>query len=131
RSGAEVRREAEGMQGRKITLPGEPELAPAAVVVPADPSSAAFPMVAASIVPGSEGILTEVMTNPLRTGLIVTLREMGADIEALELRTAGGEEGADLRARASARRGAEGPAARPPSIIDQYPRRAGAARRAP
>src|SRR5262249_4835803 len=95
--GAGVRPQAEG--SRKITLRGEPELAPAAVVVPADPSSAAFPMVAASIVPGSEVILTEVMTNPLRTGLIVTLREMGADIEALELRSAGGEEVADLRVR--------------------------------
>ena len=119
--GAEVRLEAEGMQGRKITLRGEPELAPAAVVVPADPSSAAFPMVAASIVPGSEVILTEVMTNPLRTGLIVTLREMGADIEALELRSAGGEEVADLRVRASALRGVEVPAARAPSMIDEYP----------
>src|SRR5215468_6240922 len=71
--GAEVRIETEG-EGRKITLKGEPELAPAAVVVPADPSSAAFPMVAALIVPGSEVILTNVMTNPLRTGLILTLR---------------------------------------------------------
>src|SRR6266702_1303652 len=75
--GAEVRVEAEGAQGRKITLRGEPELAPAPVLVPADPSSAAFPMVAASIVPGSEVILADVMTNPLRTGLVVTLREMG------------------------------------------------------
>jgi 3-phosphoshikimate 1-carboxyvinyltransferase len=119
--GAEVSVEAEGMQGRKITLRGEPELAPAAVVVPADPSSAAFPMVAASIVPGSEVTLTDVMTNPLRTGLIVTLREMGADIEALELRSAGGEEVADLRVRASPLRGVEVPAARAPSMIDEYP----------
>jgi 3-phosphoshikimate 1-carboxyvinyltransferase len=119
--GAQVRVEAEGMQGRKITLRGEPELAPAAVVVPADPSSAAFPMVAASIVPGSEVILAEVMTNPLRTGLIVTLREMGADIEELELRNAGGEEVADLQVRASALRGVEVPAARAPSMIDEYP----------
>jgi 3-phosphoshikimate 1-carboxyvinyltransferase len=119
--GAEVSVEAEGMQGRKITLRGEPELAPAAVVVPADPSSAAFPMVAASIVPGSEVTLTDVMTNPLRTGLIVTLREMGADIEALELRSAGGEEVADLHVRASPLRGVEVPAARAPSMIDEYP----------
>jgi 3-phosphoshikimate 1-carboxyvinyltransferase len=119
--GAEVRVEAEGMQGRKITLHGEPELAPAAVVVPADPSSAAFPMVAASIVPSSEVTLTDVMTNPLRTGLIVTLREMGADIEALELRSAGGEQVADLRVRASPLRGVEVPAARAPSMIDEYP----------
>ena len=66
--GAEVRLEAEGAQGRKITVRGEVELAPAPVVVPADPSSAASPMVAALIVPGSEVILTDVMTNPLRTG---------------------------------------------------------------
>src|SRR5439155_12485132 len=119
--GAEVRVEAEGAQGRKITLRGEPELAPAPVVVPADPSSAAFPMVAALLAPGSEVILTDVMTNPLRTGLIVTLREMGADIEALDLRSDGGEEMADFRVRASALRGVEVPAARAPSMIDEYP----------
>jgi len=119
--GAEVRVEAEGAHGRKITLRGESELAPAPVVVPADPSSAAFPMVAALLAPGSEVILTDVMTNPLRTGLIVTLREMGADIEALDLRSDGGEEMADLRVRASALRGVEVPAARAPSMIDEYP----------
>jgi 3-phosphoshikimate 1-carboxyvinyltransferase len=119
--GAEVTVEAEGAQGRKITLRGEVELAPAPVVVPADPSSAAFPLVAALLVPGSEVILTDVMTNPLRTGLIVTLREMGAHIEALELRSDGGEEMADLRVRASALRGVEVPAARAPSMIDEYP----------
>ena len=119
--GAEVRVEAEGAQGRKITVRGEPELAAAPVAVPADPSSAAFPMVAASIVPGSELILTDVMTNPLRTGLLVTLREMGADIEALEPRSAGGEEVADFRVRASALRGVEVPPARAPSMIDEYP----------
>jgi 3-phosphoshikimate 1-carboxyvinyltransferase len=119
--GAEVRVEAEGAHGRKITLRGESELAPAPVVVPADPSSAAFPIVAALLVPGSEVILTDVMTNPLRTGLIVTLREMGADIEALDLRSDGGEEMADLRVRASALRGVEVPAVRAPSMIDEYP----------
>jgi len=119
--GAEVRLEAEGVHGRKITVRGEVELVPAPVVVPADPSSAAFPMVAASIVPGSEVILTDVMTNPLRTGLILTLREMGAAIETLDLRSAGGEEIADLRVRASNLRGVEVPAARAPSMIDEYP----------
>src|SRR5258707_504258 len=107
--------------GRKIAVRGEAELAPAPVVVPADPSSAAFPMVAAAIVPGSEIILTDVMTNPLRTGLIVTLREMGAEIETLDLRSAGGEEIADLRVRASELRGIEVPPARAPSMIDEYP----------
>jgi 3-phosphoshikimate 1-carboxyvinyltransferase len=90
-------------------------------VVPADPSSAAFPMVAALLVPGSEVILTDVMTNPLRTGLITTLREMGADIETLDRRSDVGEEMADIRVRASALRGVEVPAARAPSMIDEYP----------
>ncbi len=85
-----------------------PSSVPAPVVVPADPSSAAFPMVAALIVPGSDVILTDVMTNPLRTGLITTLREMGADIEALNVRSDGGEEMADLRVRASALHGRRG-----------------------
>jgi 3-phosphoshikimate 1-carboxyvinyltransferase len=119
--GAEVRIEADGASGRKITVKGEPELAPAPVVVPADPSSAAFPMVAALIVPGSDVILTDVMTNPLRTGLITTLREMGGDIATLEARGDGGEEMADFRMRASALRGVEVPAARAPSMIDEYP----------
>jgi 3-phosphoshikimate 1-carboxyvinyltransferase len=119
--GADIRVESDGADGRKITLKGEPELVPAPVAVPADPSSAAFPMVAALLVPGSEAVLTGVMTNPLRTGLITTLREMGADIEALELRSDLGEEMADFRVRASALRGVEVPAARAPSMIDEYP----------
>jgi len=94
---------------------------PAAVVVPADPSSAAFPMVAALIAAGSEVILTGVMTNPLRTGLITTLREMGAEIEALNVRSDVGEEMADVRVRALALRGVEVPATRAPSMIDEYP----------
>jgi 3-phosphoshikimate 1-carboxyvinyltransferase len=119
--GADVKVEAEGAAGRKITVAGEPELTPAPVAVPADPSSAAFPMVAAAIVPGSEVILTAVMTNPLRTGLVTTLQEMGADIEALDRRSDGGEEVADFRVRARALRGVEVPAARAPSMIDEYP----------
>src|SRR5262245_46720492 len=118
--GAEVTVEPEGEHGRKITLTGEPELAPAPVVVPADPSSAAFPLVAALIVPGSDVTLTDVMTNPLRTGLITTLREMGADIETLNVRDAG-EELADFRVRGSALKGVDVPAARAPSMIDEYP----------
>jgi 3-phosphoshikimate 1-carboxyvinyltransferase len=119
--GADVRVEPEGSTGRKVTLQGEPELTPAPVVVPADPSSAAFPMVAALLVPGSEVILTDVMTNPLRTGLITTLREMGADIETLNVRSDVGEEMADIRVRASSLRAVEVPAARAPSMIDEYP----------
>jgi 3-phosphoshikimate 1-carboxyvinyltransferase len=119
--GADVRVEPDGDAGRKITLQGEPELVPAPVVVPADPSSAAFPMVAALLVPGSELILTGVMTNPLRTGLITTLREMGADIETLDARSDVGEEMADIRVRSSPLRGVEVPAGRAPSMIDEYP----------
>ena len=76
--GADVRVEPLGAHGRRITLIGQPELVAAPVVVPADPSSAAFPLVAALIVPGSEIILDGVMLNPLRAGLLTTLREMGA-----------------------------------------------------
>jgi 3-phosphoshikimate 1-carboxyvinyltransferase len=118
--GADVRSEAEG-QGCKITLRGQPELVPAPIVVPADPSSAAFPLVAALLVPGSELILKDVMTNPLRTGLITTLQEMGADIEILDRRSEGGEELADLRVRSSQLRGVEVPAGRAPTMIDEYP----------
>jgi len=119
--GAEVTVSPEGPHGRRIALKGQPELNPAPVVVPADPSSAAFPMVAALIVPGSDIILTDVMTNPLRTGLITTLREMGADIETLNLRSDVGEEMADFRVRFSALKGVDVPAERAPSMIDEYP----------
>jgi 3-phosphoshikimate 1-carboxyvinyltransferase len=119
--GATVMIAPEGEHGRRITVQGEPELVPAPVVVPADPSSAAFPMVAALLVPGSDIILTDVMTNPLRTGLITTLREMGADIEAVTIRNDVGEEMADFRIRTSALRGIDVPAARAPSMIDEYP----------
>ena len=127
--GATLTSEPEGAHGRRITLQGQPELMGATVVVPADTSSAAFPMVAALIAPGSDVILTGVMTNPLRTGLITTLREMGAQIETLEVRTDAGEPMADLRVRASALRGVEVPAERAPSMIDEYPVLAVAARR--
>jgi 3-phosphoshikimate 1-carboxyvinyltransferase len=119
--GAQVTVVQEGPHGRKITLKGEPELHPAAVVVPADPSSAAFPMVAALIVPGSDVIATEVMTNPLRTGLITTLHEMGARIDTLAVRGDAGEAMADFRIQASALHGVDVPAARVPSMIDEYP----------
>ena len=119
--GAEVTVAPEGAHGRRITLKGEPELAAAPVVVPADPSSAAFPMVAALIVPGSQVTLTEVMTNPLRTGLFTTLSEMGGRIEILESRGDAGEAMADFRIGAGELRGVEVPPERAPSMIDEYP----------
>jgi 3-phosphoshikimate 1-carboxyvinyltransferase len=118
--GADVRVEPEGLSGRRITLAGQPELAPRPVVVPADPSSAAFPLVGALITPGSDLILEGVMMNPLRTGLITTLAEMGASIERLEERNEG-EEVANLHVRAGPLRGVEVPASRAPSMIDEYP----------
>jgi 3-phosphoshikimate 1-carboxyvinyltransferase len=90
-------------------------------VVPADPSSAAFPLVAALIVPGSEVILEGVMTNPLRTGLYTTLREMGAVIEVVAQRNEGGEDVADLRVKAGALKGVDVAAERAPTMIDEYP----------
>jgi 3-phosphoshikimate 1-carboxyvinyltransferase len=119
--GAEVTSEPDGSHGRKITLRGQPELCPAAVAVPADPSSAAFPMVAALIVPGSDVFLADVMTNPLRTGLIATLREMGAVIAPEETSSDGGEAMAGFRVRFAPLRGVEVPAERAPSMIDEYP----------
>lgn len=119
--GAQVRVEMLGEHGRKITLTGRPELSPAPLQVPADPSSAAFLLAAALIVPGSDILLDGVMMNPLRTGLFLTLREMGADIETLSAKNDGGEDVADLRVKASSLRGVEVPAARAPSMIDEYP----------
>ena len=118
--GAEVVVAPEG-EGRRITLVGRPELHPTAVVVPGDPSSAAFPIVAAVIVPGSHVVVEGVMMNPLRTGLITTLKEMGAHIETLDTRLEGGEEVADLRVRQGTLKGVDVPASRAPSMIDEYP----------
>ena len=118
--GADVRVVEEG-DGRRITLVGRPELRPCAVVVPADPSSAAFPIVAALITPGSDIVVEGVMMNPLRTGLLATLLEMGAEIDVLDRRREGGEDVADLRVRASELKGVDVPKARAPSMIDEYP----------
>jgi 3-phosphoshikimate 1-carboxyvinyltransferase len=119
--GADVRVEPHGAHGRRITLTGQPELVPQPVVVPADPSSAAFPLVAAAITAGSDVILEGVMLNPLRAGLIATLGEMGAAIERVDTRNEGGEQVAELRVRGGALRGVEVPASRAPSMIDEYP----------
>jgi 3-phosphoshikimate 1-carboxyvinyltransferase len=119
--GADVHTEPHGRNGRRITLAGQPELDPRPIAVPADPSSAAFPLVAALVTPSSDLILDGVMMNPLRAGLVTTLREMGAAIEPLATSNEGGEEVADLRARVSALKGVEVPAARAPAMIDEYP----------
>jgi 3-phosphoshikimate 1-carboxyvinyltransferase len=118
--GAEVKVSIDGAHGRRIDLTGQPELKGASVVVPADPSSAAFPLVAALIVPGSDVVLADVMTNPLRTGLITTLREMGADITETNTRGDIGEPLTDFRVRASKLKGVTVPPERAPSMIDEY-----------
>jgi 3-phosphoshikimate 1-carboxyvinyltransferase len=119
--GASIRVTPSGEHGRRITLQGQPELEAAPVAVPADLSSAAFPLVGALIVPGSEVVLDGVMLNPLRAGLLTTLKEMGASIEAVDQRNEGGEEVADLRVKAGALKGVEVPAERAPTMIDEYP----------
>ncbi len=118
--GADVRVTPQG-EGRRIDLVGQPTLVARPVHVPADPSSAAFPIVAALITPGSDIVVEGVMSNPLRIGLLATLREMGANIETLDERDEGGETVADLRVRASDLKGVDVPAARAPSMIDEYP----------
>jgi len=109
-------------EGRVITLTGQPELVPQSIVVPRDPSSAAFPVCAALIVPGSDVLVPGIGLNPTRAGLFETLREMGADLAYENLREEGGEPVADLRARFSPDlRGIEVPPERAASMIDEYP----------
>ena len=109
-------------EGRVITLTGHPELRAQHVDVPRDPSSAAFPVCAALIVPGSDVLVPGIGLNPTRAGLFTTLREMGADLTYENERTEGGEPVADLRARFSSdMKGIEVPPARAASMIDEYP----------
>ncbi|WP_159589909.1 3-phosphoshikimate 1-carboxyvinyltransferase [Chelativorans xinjiangense] len=115
----EVETDAEGV--RHIRLEGQGALKGQDIAVPGDPSSAAFPLVAALIVPGSEVVIENVLMNPTRTGLILTLQEMGADIEPMNRRASGGEEVADLRVRSSHLKGVAVPAERAPFMIDEYP----------
>ncbi|HET7083455.1 MAG TPA: 3-phosphoshikimate 1-carboxyvinyltransferase [Rhizomicrobium sp.] len=107
--------------GETIALEGPARLTGCVVEVPRDPSSAAFPLVSALIVPGSEIELPAILLNPRRTGLIQTLLEMGADIEIRNKRVSGGEEIGDLVVRHSRLKGVEVPAERAPSMIDEYP----------
>jgi 3-phosphoshikimate 1-carboxyvinyltransferase len=107
--------------GEEIFLEGRTGLKAANVEVPRDPSSAAFPLAAALIVPGSEITLPAILLNPRRTGLIETLLEMGANIEIRNRRASGGEDIGDLIVRHSKLKGVTVPAARAPSMIDEYP----------
>ena len=118
--GATVTIEAAG-RGRVASVLGQPELRAADVVVPGDPSSAAFPLAAAMIVPGSRLVLRGVGLNPARTGLFDTLREMGASLEVSGERTEGGEPVGDLTATYTGLRGTDVPPERAPSMIDEYP----------
>ncbi len=106
---------------RRIVLPGGQSLAGTRVRVPGDPSSAAFPLVAALITPGSEVTVEGVLLNDLRTGLLDTLREMGADLTVSNVREEGGESVGDITARHSDLTGVETPPERAPSMIDEYP----------
>jgi 3-phosphoshikimate 1-carboxyvinyltransferase len=115
----EVAHNAQG--GETITLQGPAKLTGCVVEVPRDPSSAAFPLVSALVVPGSEIELPAILLNPRRTGLIQTLLEMGAQIEIKNKRVSGGEEIGDLVVRYSELKGVEVPAQRAPSMIDEYP----------
>lgn len=119
--GAEITIE-ETDEGRVITLTGQPELKPQTIAVPRDPSSAAFPVCAAVIVPGSDVLVPGIGLNPTRAGLFTTLREMGADLTYENEREEGGEPVADLRARFSPDlHGIEVPVERAASMIDEYP----------
>jgi len=112
----------ETSEGRVITLTGQPELRPQSIVVPRDPSSAAFAVCAGLIVPGSDVLVPGIGLNPTRAGLFTTLREMGADLSYENEREEGGEPVADLRARYSPDlKGITVPPERAASMIDEYP----------
>ena len=119
--GADLEVEVEADGTRIITLRGEAELLPQSITVPGDPSSAAFPMVAALLVPGSKVTIANVGLNATRAGLVDLLREMGGDIIVENPRQIGGEPVGDLVITASALKGVEPDPARAPSMIDEYP----------
>jgi len=119
--GANLSIETDPTGTRHICIMGEAELKPQTIVVPGDPSSAAFFIVAALIVPGSDVTIANVGLNPTRAGLIDVLRQMGGDIELLDPREVGGEPVADLRVRHSALTGIDVDPAVAPSMIDEFP----------
>jgi 3-phosphoshikimate 1-carboxyvinyltransferase len=119
--GAALREETDDDGARVVTVTGQGELSPQAVTVPGDPSSAAFAVVAATLVEGSDVLARNVGVNPTRDGLYRTLREMGADLTFENARETGGEPVADIRARFGALKGVVVPPERAPSMIDEYP----------
>ena len=119
--GAKIEVETRPDGATAIHLTGQPELSPCPITVPGDPSSAAFPVVAALVVPGSEIVVEGITLNPHRAGLYTTLIEMGGDIEIMNQREEGGEPVADLRVKASRLQGVVVPPERAASMIDEYP----------
>ncbi len=119
--GADLTMETDGNGVRTISIRGEGELRPQQIIVPGDPSSAAFPLVATLIVPGSEVTIANVGLNETRTGLFKVLRAMGADIVFAQQRTVGGEPVADLIVAHSALKGIEPDPALVPSMVDEFP----------
>ncbi|MER9629329.1 3-phosphoshikimate 1-carboxyvinyltransferase [Mesorhizobium sp. M0296] len=119
--GANLSVETDERGVRHIFIEGQGKLTGQTIAVPGDPSSAGFPLVAALIVPGSDITIENVLMNPTRTGLLLTLQEMGARIDILERRNEGGEDVADLRVRYSELKGVTVPPERAPTMIDEYP----------
>ncbi|ESZ31426.1 MULTISPECIES: 3-phosphoshikimate 1-carboxyvinyltransferase [unclassified Mesorhizobium] len=119
--GANLSVETDERGVRHIFIEGQGKLTGQTIAVPGDPSSAGFPLVAALIVPGSDILIENVLMNPTRTGLLLTLQEMGGQIDILNPRNAGGEDVADLRVRYSELKGVTVPPERAPSMIDEYP----------
>ncbi|MEM1038039.1 MAG: 3-phosphoshikimate 1-carboxyvinyltransferase [Pseudomonadota bacterium] len=119
--GVNVTIEVDADGARHISLDGQQSLTGQDVIVPGDPSSAAFLIVAALVAPGSDVTVKDVLLNPLRTGLLTTLQEMGADLTIMNRRQSGGEDIGDIRIRHSALTGVTVPAERAPAMIDEYP----------
>lgn len=119
--GADISVEIDEAGIRIISLAGEAELSPQKIKVPGDPSSAAFPVVAALLVPGSDIIVENVGINPTRAGLFEVLKKMGGDIQFKKMRKVGGEPVADIHVKHSTLQGIEVPAELTPSMIDEFP----------
>jgi 3-phosphoshikimate 1-carboxyvinyltransferase len=119
--GAQIAIERLADGGEAIAIAGEAELRPASVMVPADPSSAAFPAAAALLVPGSEIVLPGLLLNPRRIGFLETLKEMGARLDITNIRASSGEDIGDVVVSASSLHGVNVPPERAPAMIDEYP----------